>query len=288
MGVKIPESYFSGDYWVDNVTYRFKCPRKGCNKGDLTFTITRENGTFRYMCHRCNLKGIRGLNLSPKEVSGYLDSKSVVHKDKIDVTVQLPDDFTNDIPDKGLVWLYKYGVTTADAKLYDFGYSPSMDRVILPVYDPAFDVTVPVSKVVYWQGRNLGEVTKNRPKYINVRTKRDGTFFYASACNGSKDLVIVEDILSAVKVAKSGYDAMALLTSTFSKEHQVPLKYESLDKVYVWLDPDKYKRGRQITGELKLLGLDAVAVFGTKDPKEYGTEFIVKRLEHKRRGGRLD
>ena len=102
-----------------------------------------------------------------------------------------------------------------------------MDRVILPVWGE--------EGLLYWQGRALTQ-RDGVPKYINVTTKRKSVYFVVNM--DSDTTVLVEDILSALAVARAGANSLALLGSSMNMGVQEFIK---TNKVRVWLDPDKRK-----------------------------------------------
>lgn len=226
--------------------------------------VTRLANGWKYHCHNCapqcsgfyRLSGIP----SPKET---LDAVlKVTEKTNHFVgKVELPSDFTTRIPGTGLTWLYKYGITDEEIACYNFGYSRHLNRLVLPVYQD--DV------LIFWQGRNLGQVTKQNPKYLNIRSKGRDAYFRVG-CGGislPNKLAIVEDILSAVKVGRI-CPSIALLGSYIPDSlTRILVKYQ---KVGIWLDPDKKKEAiRYAARYQKLLGKLVIPILTDKDPKDY-------------------
>lgn len=82
-----------------------------------------------------------------------------------------------------------------------------------------------------------------------------------------RKLVIVEDALSAIKMARS-VDAMPCLGS------DIPLpKITALSRFYeevvVWLDGNMYHKAQKMAERFQLLGLKATAIYTPEDPKCY-------------------
>lgn len=248
------------------------CPFCGERVRGKGFVVTRTKTGFFLWCFRCHahrhltrdgisLSGIRRY-LKARENSHGTEEQTLLHN-----VVSLPSDFTVDIPLAGKLWLTKGGVTDEEIKKYRFGYSPSLDRVILPVWGE--------EGLLYWQGRALTQ-QEGVPKYLNVTSKRRCVYFVVNV--NSDTTVLVEDILSALAVAKAGANSLALLGSSINIGVHEFIK---TNKVRVWLDPDKRKECIRYAKMLSAYGLQASPVVLTqKDPKEYSTEEIKSILFH--------
>jgi hypothetical protein len=98
---------------------------------------------------------------------------------------------------------------------------------------------------------------------------------------GGGILVLVEDCLSAIKVARR-LNCKPLLTSTLGREGIAALA-GLYDTFLVWLDGNMYHRAQEIAQRFQLLGRTAMAVYTEKDPKEYSDteiqEFLDKSLK---------
>lgn len=93
----------------------------------------------------------------------------------------------------------------------------------------------------------------------------------------NRKLVIVEDALSAIKMARS-VDAMPCLGS------DIPLgKITALSRFYevvvVWLDGNMFHKAQKIAKRFQLLGLEASAVYTELDPKCYKHEEMLDIVE---------
>ena len=222
------------------------------------FVVTRtRHGYFAY-CFRCHEHShIRKGGLSPIQVRNLLAQSHTERTVNLEI-VALPDDFTSEIPSAGLLWLRTYGVTDEEIHRHNFGFSPRLNRLILPVYNSE-------GTLVYWQGRKLNPADAG-PKYLNLRANRQGTFFCVFD-KDSKITVLVEDILSAIAVARAGLKSVALLGSFIGPDlfPVLPTK-----RVQVWLDPDKRKDAVKFAAKLRANGFQSSAVvLPNKDPKEY-------------------
>ena len=233
-------------------------------------------------CHNCGTSGFKGIGeRTPKQTLDYFNMlHQEVTKDAITNTVKkisLPKDFTLDIPTKALLWVYKYGITDSEIKLFRFGWSETLQRLILPVYQD--------EQLIYYQGRTFDPITKTNSKYLNIRQAgAKNVFFRRNTLHNSHDsismdihrLVIVEDILSCIKVGRY-VDSLALLGSYVPKTLYNIL--ESYLSVYLWLDQDKIKESIKYSKSINsVVGIPARVVSTVLDPKECNDQTIKSKV----------
>lgn len=239
-----------------------------CNKLRSAFMVTRKSKGWVYWCHRCHAKGFKpATGFTPTQAKKLIRREApVVYLD----SVTLPEDFTSAIPFKGLQWLGQYGISQELATDYGIGFSPKLNRVILPVYEG--------EKLVYWQGRSLdreGEYTPPRPKYKNVICKKQKPFFVINKFK-NKATVLVEDIISAICVAEAGYNSVSLLGSYIDDALILKLLKGNVKSAILWLDPDKRKDAIKYQKRLTTFGIATQVIPLTKkDPKDYTSTEVV-------------
>jgi len=239
-----------------------------CSIGkNKALAVTRTETGWLYICHRCGIKGMKRLKgLSPSDTVRFITSQKALPRVVDDEVVLLPDDYTTSIPDNGLVYLYNY-LTDKEIEYYRVVYSNSLNRVIFPVYDG--------NSLVTWQGRYLGEPDPKIPKWFNQRTKSK-KHNYFKVKRGSNTLVIVEDILSAIRVGRV-VDCYAVLGSYIPDE-----LIKEISRVYsefrIWLDYDKLKASLRYQKKFQMLGLKCKVISTLLDPKCYGTKEIERRV----------
>lgn len=244
------------------------------NKTDRPLIVTRTPKGWKWYCHRCGEKGFRSIaNLSPAEFKKWREQP--VAERQVAEQVELPRDFTREIPPEGMAWLHKAGLTREDIQTIRAGYSSVMHRVILPVYKDG--------ELVYWQGRGLqGPFEPGRnPKYMNVkaRGRKDVYFIYRPAAADEDRAVLVEDILSAVRVGRAlGVTTYALLYAYVPNDLILKLSKRYI-RIIVWLDPDKSGYMARMVNKWRSFGIDLVAVYTDKDPKEYTDDQIIETIE---------
>lgn len=239
------------------------------------FIVWRISHGWRMYCHRCGASrvikhvGVASPSTLISRVNGLLSA--VKPKSRV---MYLPEDFdTSYLPFTAKAWLRKYGVTDDEIKRYRFGYSERMNRLIMPVFNGG--------ELVYWQGRRLSG-NKEEPKYISMKSTA-GSAFFNLATEGATDVVIVEDVVSAVVLRRAGYNAIALLGSYIGDRVAGYLSTLQYQSVVVWLDPDKRKESVKFARMLSGLGFSATClVTPTKDPKDYS---ITQVRNHLSKGG---
>lgn len=244
---------------------RSKCPAN-CGDGN-TLIINHNIKGFSCHCFRCDFNDFVGKGQQTlaeiSRVNELNESASKIH-----LKVELPNDYTTDIPLHGRLWLYKGGISESVWREAKIGYSPQLDRVILPVYDNN-------NKLVWFQCRAL--LKGQKPKYMQPAASRESVLYRSGITSDLSQAIIVEDILSAIRVGKHK-PTFSLLGTKITTAQAVQLsKYRS---VSMWLDPDK----AGVSGSYsikKTLGLltDVRTISTDKDPKELSDVEIKQILE---------
>lgn len=234
------------------------------NKVDKSLIITRTRDGWVWYCHRCKEFGIKNLDgISSAAKVAFIRSLDV-KPTKAVAHVMLPSDYTSEITAQGLAYLYVRGIQDVDIKKWRIGYSPKYDRVIFPVYNN--------HKLVFFQGRTLSPVTRTNPKYMNVfQSNRREVYFVAKRlfCG---DVVIVEDIVSAIRASYT-LDVFAMLSTHVPEELVLALDKE-YDNIYLWLDPDKRAKCIKMMRRYQAFGIKMRVILSDKDPKFYDDEEI--------------
>lgn len=189
--------------------------------------------------------------------------------------IKLPLDCSTSFPEHVVNWLRKYDVTIEEALKHGWKYSKHWDQLIFPFYGEN------ESQLTLWQGRNFGggqESGPKRRKYYNQGRPADilPIFRAPQQENKCRSLVVVEDVLSAVRIARQS-DAMPCLGSYLPAKKLMRLRafYET---IVIWLDADKIKEAREIADMAKWIGFRTKVVYTDLDPKEYSDEEITKKL----------
>lgn len=166
-----------------------------------------------------------------------------------------------ELPQKAMKWLLSYGISREEIKEYNIQWSPQKEILVL------------LNTAKYWQGRCFGN---SKIKYMSAGSKPFTIY-------GSGDtIVLVEDVLSAIKIARlhNEFCALPLLGSTVSYDVEQGVLKE-FKKVYVWLDRDKAINAIKIRNKFKSKGVISKAIVTPLDPKEYNKGELLEWLKSK-------
>jgi len=182
----------------------------------------------------------------------------------------LPGDFTLDIPVQ-YAWFLKYGISMHYARKFQLGYSEFFHRIIIPIFNCGR------LQAVHMRAINPDD----KPKYLNLGKPEPDLLFWANGTDTKDLIIIVEDVLSAIKINLSGYNAVALNGSSITDVQALRLT-STTGKRIVWLDNDDagLKGRRQVVTQLKLQGTKSVYYISShQDPKTYNKEEIAQHIE---------
>ena len=170
-------------------------------------------------------------------------------------------DLTTDIPMKAKQWLLKYGITNEEIGQNNIAYNANSDILVL------------LHTQNYWQGRCFGDQPQ---KYLSKGNKP------LTIYGNGDTIVCVEDVLSAIKIARLSpdYCATPLLGSSMSLETTQSLS-ERFKSILIWLDRDKAKEAIRISRNLKQRGILVDVVISPKDPKEYNKGELLTWLKNR-------
>ena len=167
---------------------------------------------------------------------------------------------TPDLPRNAMKWLLSYGISLEEIAQHKLEWCEQNGTLVL------------LNTGTYWQGRSFKQYG---PKYMSHGYKPLTIY-------GEGDtIILVEDILSAIKVSRvAGYCSAPLLGSSLSTDFEDKIT-KQFKSVYVWLDRDKAKNAIRIKNKLKGLGITSRVVITPSDPKEYTTKEIEQWLKNR-------
>lgn len=234
-----------------------------CGSGK-TLVINHNNKYYSAHCFRCDFDEYHNKG---KQTLGELARIKALNEaaESLNLQLELPADFTTEIPLHGRLWLYSGGLTPSDWGSLGFGYSKELDRVVMPVYK--------AGKLVWYQCRAL--IDGQKPKYIQPSKDRHEVMFVQHT-ESKERIVVVEDILSATRVGKHIASASLLGTKITTAQANELAQYE---RVTLWLDSDRAGRkgAYKIKKALSLLtNVDSVVT--EEDPKVLSDEQIKEVL----------
>jgi len=177
------------------------------------------------------------------------------------------DSFTYVIPPLAVKWLRKYGITDNEIIHYGILWNARTDSLVFAIRDE--------HGIILTNERYFG-TNPNHPKYITQGNKTTNTCYFINK-NTPKSLVLVEDFISAIKVARFA-NCLPLLGS------QIPsnaLKWavERFKCLRVWLDMDKAVESLQQASRASQWVSNTRSIITELDPKEYGNNNLIMILK---------
>ncbi len=178
-------------------------------------------------------------------------------------TLFLPDDVATIIPYQADEWIRKYGLTQTELITNRVVWSESFKMLIF--------LYVKDGILKGWQGRYFG-TDKSKPKWWNQGNLRDLDWLIKPKYNlDNKDIIIVEDIVSAIKVGRL-YNCKPLFGSyiDISTIYNIYKDYN----IFLWLDLDKRLESYKVSSKLNTIGISSRVIVTKNDPKDYSTDEI--------------
>lgn len=236
---------------------RMDCP--DCH-GKGTLGYTNHGEVFTAHCFRCKYKDASAAPAMTPQERRELELQAQAFRD---APPALPEDFTKEIPPEGILWLAKGGLNHSDIEKYGFGYSPSMQRVIMPVFEG--------DEVVAVQARALRK--GHKPKYIGQIRRDPRPAFLAPHREPTDVLVLTEDMLSACRVAKV-CDAASLLGTNLMPSVLAQLAETGHETFALWMDDDAagINARRKMRSQLQIIGKPVRLIKSDRDPKKHSLE----------------
>jgi hypothetical protein len=189
----------------------------------------------------------------------------------------LPEDSSPGAEAEGWVWTNSFGILLPELIQKKVKWSSRRKQILFCFYDNE-------ENLLLYQARNFHTLAKQK-YYTGGKPEEVLPIYYCKKEDSGKEtttkvcgprLVIVEDCLSAIKIARQS-DSMPVLGSDLSLT-----KLNRLARLYgaftVWLDHDMFHKAQRICRRLEALGCSANAVWTELDPKCYNDEEISKVL----------
>jgi len=249
---------------------RADCPSCGEGTNTNAAIVNHNPKYYSIHCYACDFndfesKGV--LSLAERQRINELNEAAlrVVRK------IELPKDISYDPEDfsrEARMWLYKGGLTPSVWKQYSIGYSKMLERVILPVFNATGDL-------IWFQCRAV--LAGQKPKYIQPSGDRSNILFVANKTQSTSRVVVVEDIMSAIRVGLATFDSNTQVASLLgTKVTSGQAEYLGQFAICTtWLDGDKAgKRGSYDIR--KTIGLLTCCdnIRTEEDPKAYSNKQI--------------
>lgn len=253
-----------------------------CSEGkDAAMSIRRLSNGYIFHCFRCGFEGFVGSNRLPSSqiVKALKDISAPTHMEVEDITypadIQFlstsPDD--NDIPIEAYAWLWDAGITDKLIAKYEFGWSKSFYRVIIPILDEEDELLGYIGRDVFYDKGGAAKYILRKQEGLNKR-------IYFTCHAEKRVVVVVEDPLSAVRIHEAtGFETVALLNTHVGTD--LLREYMAYDMV-LWLDDGQLANMVKVVAQATEYGINATFISTAKDPKKYNDVYIREQFNERR------
>ena len=225
-----------------------KCRKDGNDRTGNNLARYADGGAYCFNCGYFILPN--GISALSKEVQKDPD------------TISLPGGVSQVLPQRALDWLYKYSLTDHDIKLNNILWSEYHQRIIFPI--------IISNNLKGWIGRSVEPDVV--PKVFTRGALHEVTYIIGNL--SSHTIVLVEDIISAIRVAGTfEYSVLPLFGSHVSTRRMLILR-RYYDNIVIWLDKDKEKEAVKFAQKAREFGIKARTVITDYDPKTYSDSEI--------------
>lgn len=238
---------------------RCVCPK--CQQAETSFTVTRQDEGLIYNCYRltCNLAGFIG------SLPGSISLKRKPQKTKAFVRPLRP--LTEGIL---TTLLERYELTSEELSINGFKHDYLYNRLYMPIF-------------TYREAHEVGAVAKDltghsKLKAINYwsNTETSG-LHYPITKHRLGPIVLVEDILSSVKVAR--HSRCVALLGTHLTDKMVTELQQQTDHIILALDPDAVTKAFYIKKKYSLFFKTFEVKVLSQDPKDLPDTELQEILE---------
>lgn len=189
-----------------------------------------------------------------------------------------PRDSSEVIGEVGRLWLNSYGIYLPEIAKYGILWSEFAQQLVFPFSKQTeFHTTRSSigSTSIGWIARNF---RKDRAKwFLKVHPSHKDTLVVllpgkehvSGLSSNPRTLVLVEDLVSAIRVAEAGIDCIPLLGCHLHPQHKDAIVRYPAERVFSWLDSNKWDVSVGISRSLSMLGKTSHAIYTSKDPKCY-------------------
>lgn len=253
-----------------------------CKDGanNARFYIKRSGNKLLAFCHHCGKRGIYYLDdHNLPDLKARWDRLQTPPEAR-DGEIYLPYDITHDVrewPQQAHVWLLSASITPDEAsKDYGIRYSPFYSRIILPVYHSG--------DLVGYQSRKVFDQGDPFPKYLSRFKSKDLSYYYLLNRSGNgTECVVVEDILSAIRINRDTGLAACAVLGNFPSDHCLNWLVSRYSKITIWFDDDNAQvkaNQLRLKNTLDQYGVQTRVIKTGRDPKKETAEGISDYLGH--------
>jgi hypothetical protein len=183
-----------------------------------------------------------------------------------------PDDCNTEFPDVVIKWVSKYDLDASHLIKYDVKWSKSREQLIYFFYGEDSRDSI------LWQARNFRSGTTHKTRFFTSGSPEKTLAMYYPQ-QASDTCVLVEDCVSAIKIAMSGCGSGVPCFSAAMSEAKLTRLSERFKRIVVWLDSDKFGDAVKLSNRAKLLGCESNVLHTSYDPKEYNLLEIERNIK---------
>lgn len=245
--------------------------RVKCCRGDASMLVSHSIQCVSWYCFRCKdagyePHGVQSIEEIHRRTKEYRESLREAPG------LVLPDDYTTEVPAHAAVWYLSKGISYELALQHQIGFTPALDRVVIPVWEDTWREDIAGEQLVNVQLRAWQDGIK--PKYITPGGYKFPHAMFWNLQSAGDAVVITEDVLSAIKVGRD-YPATSTLGTNLSSPRAWKVS-QRFKEAYLWYDGDKPGRTAAKAGiaQLELMGVKAYNIHTDKDPKAYNRQQV--------------
>lgn len=195
----------------------------------------------------------------------------------------LPRDLAQDFPEQVFKWIQPTGIEIHDLIRNGYFYSQftgglyrllDRERHSSNVSRRVLDTNASSADVRWLLGNRT---STSKSQFLGSKEETDG-YVQLSSASGlpqgrTTGLIVVEDSLSAIKCARL-MDSIPLFGSSISNNKLTRI-VKGYERVYIWLDSDKYRNAQHIAIRCKVLGKQAECIYTELDPKYLNANEVI-------------
>lgn len=246
-----------------------------CGNSPSMLISHRENGYSTY-CFRCEEPESHAFVPHGTRSIGEITRHKRELQEAKGKPPHLPFDAVTDIPVEA-AWFLKFGISLQEATSRGFLWSPFFNRVVVRMQEIDEDKTL---TAVHLRAIRHDD----KPKWLNIGTPSPDAMYWAYQRGYRRSAtVVVEDVLSAIKINLAGYNAVAILGSHITDTQVQRILWHS-SSVIVWFDNDTAGRKGALHAiqQFKMQNCCVYQVTSDADPKTYNRDQINDLLKESR------
>lgn len=230
-----------------------------CSDSPSAYISNNKKGVG-YYCFRCGTKDFKPHGR--RSIEEVLAARKEL--DNVKAMREIPSRcltlYNPQTPEAAQLWVLQSGLSPEEASdVYGLMYDPKTQRVNIP-----------------FEGGFLARsINGDRPKYIKAGAD---TQFYALTSRSENLVIVCEDIMSAIKLYKAGYNAIAILGTAIT--NSVALRLSKFQDIICWTDGDAAGDAAwvKLRKKMSLYSVRIKRVRTGRDPKRVSTEEIKKLI----------